>query len=132
MPHVVIQYTPNMEVDMDGLCRELLATLIEQKDQHGKQLFPIGGTRVLAYPATHYAVADGKQDYAFVYINARIAAGRGAGDKQKTGDAMLAVVKTRFAALFEKKLIGITLQIDESPGQVYDAKHSNLHPLFNK
>jgi 5-carboxymethyl-2-hydroxymuconate isomerase len=24
------------------------------------------------------------------------------------------------------------LQIDESPGQVYDAKHSNLHPLFNQ
>ena len=23
-------------------------------------------------------------------------------------------------------------QIDESPGQVYDAKHSTLHPLFNK
>jgi 5-carboxymethyl-2-hydroxymuconate isomerase len=26
----------------------------------------------------------------------------------------------------------VTIQIDESPGQVYDAKHSNLHPLFDK
>ena len=28
--------------------------------------------------------------------------------------------------------LGITLQIEESPGQVYDAKHNNLHPLFKK
>jgi 5-carboxymethyl-2-hydroxymuconate isomerase len=41
-------------------------------------------------------------------------------------------VKARFAELFAKRLIGITLQIEESPGQVYDAKHNNLHPLFKK
>ena len=132
MPHVVIQYTPNIDSDMDALCRELLAVLIAQKDENGRQLFPIGGTRVLAYPAAHYAVADGKQDRAFVYINARIAAGRSELSKQATGDAMLARIQAFFAPLFEKKLIGITLQIDESPGQVYDAKHSNLHPLFNQ
>ncbi|HTH80011.1 MAG TPA: 5-carboxymethyl-2-hydroxymuconate isomerase, partial [Ramlibacter sp.] len=44
----------------------------------------------------------------------------------------LAVVKQHFAPIFDETLIGITLQIDESPGQVYDAKHSTLHPLFNK
>jgi 5-carboxymethyl-2-hydroxymuconate isomerase len=132
MPHVVIHYTPNVAADMDALCRELAAVLIEQKDDNGTALFPVGGTRVLAYPAAHYAVADGKQDYGFVYINARIAAGRSAAAKARAGDAMLAKVKARFASLFEKKLIGITLQIDESPGQVYDAKHSNLHALFKK
>lgn len=117
---------------MDALCHELLAVLIAQKDENGQQLFPIGGTRVLAYPAAHYAVADGKQDRAFVYINARIAAGRSELSRQATGNAMLARIQAFFAPLFEKKLIGITLQIDESPGQVYDAKHSNLHPLFNQ
>jgi len=132
MPHVVIHYTPNVEPDMTALCRELAATLIALKDESGGQLFPVGGTRVLAYPAAHFAVADSKQDYAFVYINARIAEGRSDAAKQQAGDAMLGVVKARFAAMFENKLIGITLQIDESPGQVYDAKHSNLHPLFKK
>jgi 5-carboxymethyl-2-hydroxymuconate isomerase len=132
MPHVVIQYTPNVEADMDALCRELAAVLIEQKDENGGPLFPVGGTRVLAYPAAHYTVADGKQDYAFVYINVRIAAGRSEAAKARAGDAMLEKVKAHFAPLFEKKLIGITLQVDESPGQVYDAKHSNLHALFNK
>jgi len=78
MPHLVILYTPNVEpeTDMSALCRTLADTMLEQRDETGKQVFPTGGTRVLAYPAT--------------------------------------------------------LNVDESPGQVYDAKHSNLHPLFNK
>ena len=31
-----------------------------------QQVFPTGGMRVLAYPAAHSAVADGRRDYAFV------------------------------------------------------------------
>ena len=132
MPHVVIQYTPNIDSDMDVLCSELLAVLVAQKDEDGKPLYPIGGTRVLAYPAAHYAVADGKPDRAFVYINARIAGGRSDRAKQASGDAMLACVQAHFAQLFANRPIGITVQIDESPGQVYDGKHNNLHPLFSK
>ncbi|MDP9970226.1 5-carboxymethyl-2-hydroxymuconate isomerase [Variovorax paradoxus] len=134
MPHVVIQYTANLEAeaDMGGLCRSLAAVLVAQKDGAGRKLFPTGGTRVLAYPAVHYAVADDADDYAFVYINVRIAAGRSEEDRKKAGDALLDGVKKHFAPIFDKRHIGITLQIDESPGQVYDGKHSNLHPLFNK
>ncbi len=68
----------------------------------------------------------------FVYINMRIAAGRSAAAKKRAGDAVLDKVQARFAARSSRRVIGVTLQIDESPGQVYDAKHSNLHPLFKK
>jgi 5-carboxymethyl-2-hydroxymuconate isomerase len=134
MPHLVILYTPNVEpeTDMSALCRTLADTMLEQRDETGKQVFPTGGTRVLAYPATHYAVADGKADYAFVYLNLRMAAGRSDAVKQRVGDALLARVKQHFEPVFARRHIGITLNVDESPGQVYDAKHSNLHPLFNK
>jgi 5-carboxymethyl-2-hydroxymuconate isomerase len=134
MPHVVLQYTANLEteVDMPALCREIAAVLVEQKDEAGGPLFPIGGTRVLAYPASVYAVADGKADYSFCYINIRIAGGRSEAAKKRAGDAVLAKAQARFAAAFDRKHIGVTIQIDESPGQVYDAKHSNLHPLFKK
>ena len=134
MPHLVILYTPNVEpeTDMTALCRTLADTMLEQRDEAGKQVFPTGGTRVLAYPAAHYAVADGKADYAFVYLNLRMAAGRSDAVKQRVGDALLARVKQHFEPVFARRHIGITLNVDESPGQVYDAKHSNLHPLFNK
>ena len=134
MPHLVILYTPNIEAetDMTALCRALADTMLEQRDDEGRQVYPTGGTRVLAYPAAHHAVADGQADYAFVYLNLRMAAGRPPAVQQRIGDALLAQVRTHFAPIFDRRPIGITLQIDESPGQVYDGKHSNLHPLFNK
>jgi 5-carboxymethyl-2-hydroxymuconate isomerase len=132
MPHLVILYTPNLEgrTNLDFLCRSLADTMLAVKDEAGQQVFPTGGTRVLAYPATHYAVADGQGDYAFMYLNLRMAAGRSDAVKQQAGDSLLEAVKRHFAPIFEKSLIGITLQVDESPGQVYDGKHSTLHPLF--
>ena len=52
---------PNLDaiVDMPALCRELADTMLAVRDDDGAQVFPIGGTRVLAYPAPHFAVADG-------------------------------------------------------------------------
>ena len=134
MPHLVILYTPNIEAetDMSALCRSLADTMLAQRDEADKPVYPTGGTRVLAYPAAHYAVADGEADYAFVYLNLRMAAGRSEAVKKRAGDDLLAAVRAHFAPIFDKRHIGITLQIDESPGQVYDGKHSNLHPLFNK
>ena len=134
MPHCVILYTGNVETktNMGALCRKLADSMLTVRDEAGNQVFPTGGTRVLAYPASHYAVADGEEDYAFMYLNIRMGAGRSAAVKQKAGDQLLAVVKEHFAPIFEQELVGITLQIDESPGQVYDGKHSTLHPLFNK
>ncbi|MRD46737.1 5-carboxymethyl-2-hydroxymuconate Delta-isomerase [Caenimonas koreensis] len=134
MPHLVILYTPNIEklTDLDVLCRSLADHMLTVRDEAGKQVFPTGGTRVLAYPAAHYAVADGKGDYGFMYLNVRMAAGRSEAVKKRAGDGLLDVVKQHFAPVFDSSLLGITLQIDESPGQVYDGKHSTLHPLFNK
>ncbi|NML42375.1 5-carboxymethyl-2-hydroxymuconate Delta-isomerase [Ramlibacter sp. G-1-2-2] len=134
MPHCVILYTPNLDAktDVSVLCRKLADQMLTIQDEAGKQVFPTGGTRVLAYPAAHYAVADGKGDYGFMYLNIRMASGRSADVKKMAGDRLLDVVKEHFKPIFEQELVGITLQIDESPGQVYDGKHSTLHPLFNQ
>ena len=134
MPHCVILYTPNLETktEVGVLCRKLADEMLRIRDEEGRQVFPTGGTRVLAYPAAHCAVADGKGDYGFMYLNVRMGAGRSDAVKKEAGDRLFAVVRQHFAPIFEQELVGITLQIDESPGQVYDGKHSTLHPLFNK
>lgn len=133
MPHLVILYTPNLErdADMTALCRSLADTMLSVLDDNGKQVFPTGGTRVLAYPAAHYAVADGKGDYAFVYLNLRMGHGRSAAVHQRAGEALLRTAKSHFQPTFSERTIGMTLQIDEGH-EVFDAKHSNLHPLFAK
>ncbi|AEG91242.1 5-carboxymethyl-2-hydroxymuconate Delta-isomerase [Ramlibacter tataouinensis] len=134
MPHLVILYTPNLEAetDMTALCRALADTMLAVRDEEGRQVFPTGGIRVLAYPAAHHAVADGKADYAFAYLNLRMGAGRSDATREQAGDALLARARDHFAPLLERRPLGLTLQIDESPGQVYDGKFGNLHPLFNK
>ena len=134
MPHLVIVYTPNIEAhtDMSALCRRLADTMLAQRDDAGQQVYPTGGTRVLAYPAAHFAVADGSGDHGFVYLNVRMAAGRSDAVKQRIGDALLTTTRQHFEPLLAKRHVGITLQIDESPGQVYDGKCGNLHPLFNR
>jgi 5-carboxymethyl-2-hydroxymuconate isomerase len=142
MPHLVILYTGQLdaEVQMTTLCRQMADAMLTVKDEEGKQVFPTGGTRVLAYPAPHYAVADGGAagqavggtgDYAFVYLNVRMGRGRSEATQQRIGQTLLEVAKTFFAPVMAQRHIGITLQIDVGP-EVFDAKHSNLHPLFQK
>ena len=99
MPHLVILYTANLdrEADISGLCRSLCDTLLAQRDESGKQVFPTGGTRVLAYPAAHSAVADGKDDYGFLYMNLRMAKGRSAVVHQQVGEALKAAVGSYLA-----------------------------------
>lgn len=141
MPHLVILYTPNLDAitDMTALCRRLADAMLAVKDEAGQQVFPTGGTRVLAYPAAHFAVADGGAagvaagrggDYAFVYLNLRMGAGRSAATQKRAGDTLLAGASAHLDPLMQHHWIGLTVQVDESPGQVYDGKHSNLHSLF--
>lgn len=131
MPHLVALYTRELEAltDVDVLCRELADAMLSVKDEAGRPVFPTGGTRVLAYPAAHSAVADGKRDYLFVYLNVRMARGRSAAVHQAVGDAVTAAAKTRLQALFETRHIGLTVQVDEGH-EVYDSKSSTIHPLF--
>ncbi len=132
MPHLVILYTANLELetDMSALCRSLADTMLAVRDEDGKQVFPTGGTRVLAYPAAHGAVADGRADYAFVYLNLRMGKGRSDAIKNIAGRAIFERARAHFDLNFQQRHLGMTLQIDEGQ-EVFDGKHSNLHPLFS-
>jgi 5-carboxymethyl-2-hydroxymuconate isomerase len=138
MPHLVILYTPNLETktDMTALCRSMADVMLTVRDEEGKQVYPTGGTRVLAYPASHYAVADGgaagraagnSGDYAFVYMNL----GRSDATKNAAGHALSTAAKVHFASLLATEHMGLTVQVDEGH-EAFDAKHSSLHPLFAK
>jgi 5-carboxymethyl-2-hydroxymuconate isomerase len=141
MPHLVILYTPQLdrETDMNALCRKLADTMIAQRDESGKAVFPIGGTRVLAYPAAHFAVADGGaaaraqgqgDDCAFAYFNLRMGRGRSDAVKRAAGEALVAVAREHLAPVLQRRPVGLTLQVDEGQ-EAFDGKFGNLHPLFN-
>ena len=130
MPHLVILYSGNLDSrsDMSLLCRRLADTLLAQRDEAGKAVFPPGGTRVLAYPAPHFAISDG--DYGFAYLNLRMGRNRSEAVQQAVGTALMTVTQAHFGPLMTAMHMGVTLQIDVG-AEVFDAKHSSLHPLFN-
>jgi 5-carboxymethyl-2-hydroxymuconate isomerase len=129
MPHLVVLYSGNLEAetDMTALCRSLADAMLTVHDEQGKP----GGVRVFAYPAAHFAVADGERDYAFLYLNLRMGRGRTAAVRNRAGETLLAAAKAHLAPLFARRYVGLTLQIDEGQ-EVFDAKHSTIHPLFRK
>jgi 5-carboxymethyl-2-hydroxymuconate isomerase len=133
MPHLVILYTPNLEteLDMTGLCRSMADAMLTVRDEAGAQVFPTGGTRVLAYPAAHCAVADGSGDFAFCWFHLRMGRGRSEAVQQAAGQALAAAAKERFAPVLGRRPVGLTLQVDVG-AEVFDAKFGNLHPLFAK
>ncbi|MBS0441611.1 MAG: 5-carboxymethyl-2-hydroxymuconate isomerase [Proteobacteria bacterium] len=131
MPHLVILYTPNLEgeTDMTALCRTLADAMLGVKDEAGANVFPTGGTRVLAYPAAHFAVADGSGDHAFCWFNLRMGRGRSAAVQQAAGQALADAAKAHFAPVLARRAVGLTLQVDVG-AEVFDAKFGNLHALF--
>ncbi len=133
MPHIVILYTPNLErdTDFDVLCRSLADAMLAVTDEAGRAVFPVGGVRVLAYPAAHYAVADGSGDHAFCWMNLRMGRGRSAATQQAAGQALVDAARKHFAPVLARRSVGLTLQVDEGP-EVFDAKFGNLHSLFAK
>jgi 5-carboxymethyl-2-hydroxymuconate isomerase len=95
---------------------------------------------VLAFAASHYAIADGgaagkaaggSGDYGFVYLNLRMARGRSEATQKAAGDAVSEAARAHFQELLKTQHLGITVQIDEGH-EVFDAKHSSLHPLFRR
>jgi len=126
MPHLKIEYTANLDAltDVGALCKTLSHTLVTMKDANGTLVFPLYGTRVLAYPAAQYAVADGEQGRAFVYMNMRVTPGRSDELIKAVGDELLAAAKSHLAPVLDKVPLRLTLHIDATaPG--YEGKFSS-------
>ena len=131
MPHLVILYSKNVEdgTDMTALCRTLADTMIALRDEAGAPVFPVAGTRVLAYPAAHSAVADTRHDCGFMYFNLRMARGRSDAVKREAGEKLVAAARAHLAPLLASRPVGLTLQVDEGT-EAFDGKFGNLHALY--
>lgn len=126
MPHLKIEYTANLDAhaDIAELCKTLSHTLVTLKDANGTLVFPLYGTRVLAYPAAQYAVADGEQGRAFVYMNMRVTPGRSDELIKAVGDELLAAAKAHLAPVLARLPLRLTLHIDATPPG-YEGKFSS-------
>jgi 5-carboxymethyl-2-hydroxymuconate isomerase len=107
MPHLTLEYTDNIEVDI----QPLLARLHEEVVATGA--INLKGIKSRAIKHTQYRVADGDPDYAFVHVGLLIREGRPIEVQKEATQRVMKVLKETFGHLFEKRKLSLTVDLKE-------------------
>lgn len=126
MPHLVVEYTDNLEPGAE--IPALLAALAENLCHSG--VFPPGGVRVRALRLADYVVGDGgHDDAAFVHVTVKIGAGRPASVRETLFAHLFEIIKGHFARRFEQGPLALSMYVEEVD-EAGSFKHNNLHALY--
>ena len=128
MPHLIYEYTDNLdaEADIKGLLLKSNQVLIAQGG-----VLPIGGIRSRAIRLTDYCVADGTVDDAFVHAVLKMGAGRSDEVKKKIGDDLFKMISEHFAAIYAKRTLALSMEIVEF-SEAGTWKQNNIHARYKK
>lgn len=120
MPHLIIEYSANLDADMD--VEELVAAM------HAAAIaidaLPIGGIRTRAARREHYRIADGHPDNTFINVTLRVAP-RPPEVKKDAGERLFQALRDFTRSVFETRPLSLSLEIQEiDPENRW--KHSNI------
>jgi 5-carboxymethyl-2-hydroxymuconate isomerase len=107
MPHLTLEYTDNIDVDV----QPLLARLHEEVVATGA--INLKGIKSRALQHTQYRIADGDPDYAFVHVGLLIREGRPVEVQQDATRRVMKVLKETFGHLFETRKLSLTVDLKE-------------------
>jgi 5-carboxymethyl-2-hydroxymuconate isomerase len=127
MPHLVIEYSANIEdaFDLDALLDRLHATAIETG------MFPIGGIRIRAYRADRYRIADCAPDNAFVHVTAIVGSGRPISRREAVSQQLFAALSEELEPLAARSPLAISFNMREFD-PVLNFKKNNLHEYVER
>jgi 5-carboxymethyl-2-hydroxymuconate isomerase len=112
MPHIVVEYSANLENQIDIL--KLVEEVHEAALQTGE--FEVAAVRTRASRREYYAIADRHRDNAFVAIWVRIASGRTPERRKGLGEQIFEAACRYLEPVYEKTPIGISLEVQEIDG----------------
>jgi 5-carboxymethyl-2-hydroxymuconate isomerase len=125
MPHFTLQYSANLDgtLDIAAACEVVRRAAVETG------IFPLGGIRVRAVRCEHFAIADGRPDYAFIDLLLRIGEGRDLATRQKAGEHVFRALSQFLDPVFAKHPLALSFDI-----QINDAatswKRNPIHDLL--
>lgn len=107
MPHVHIDYSPNLEarLDIPGLC----ATIRDAAAATG--VLPLAGIRVRATACNHVVIADGNPDHAFLDISLRLRGGRSQPDKERATAEIFAAAEAYCAEVLQSSSFMLSFEM---------------------
>ena len=120
MPHLTLEYSDNIEVDV----QPLLARLHEEVVATGA--INLKGIKSRAIKHTQYRVADGNPDYAFVHVGLLIREGRPIEIQKEATQRVMKVLKETFGHLFEKRKLSLTVDLKEMRAGIALTDHNIL------
>jgi 5-carboxymethyl-2-hydroxymuconate isomerase len=107
MPHLTIEYTDNLEFDVQALLARLHSELV------ATGAINLKGLKSRAIRHTEYRIADGNPAYAFVHVNLLIREGRPVEVQKDASQRVLAVLRETFEQSFEKSHLSLSIDIKE-------------------
>lgn len=107
MPHIQIDYSPNLEARLDvaGLCRVLRDAAV------ATGVLPLAGIRVRATACNHVVIADGNPEHAFLDISIRLRAGRTPQEKARATAQVFAAAEAFCAGVMQTSSFMLSMEM---------------------
>jgi len=107
MPNLTLEYTDNLDFDVQALLARLHSELVATGAINLKGI----KSRVIRH--SEYRIADGNPEYAFVSVNLLIRAGRPLEVQKDMSQRILAALKETFGERFEYGYLSLSVDIKE-------------------
>ena len=109
MPHLIIEYSANLEADI--AFAELVRALHETA--MGIDALPPGGMRTRAARRDNYRVADSHPANGFINVTLRMAAGRPPASRRIIGEKLFDRLRSFTRSAYEKRPLALSFEIQE-------------------
>ncbi len=107
MPQLTLEYTDNLDFDVQSLLERLHSELV------ATGAINLKGLKSRAIRHREYRIADGNPDYAFVHVNLLIREGRPLEVQNDASQRILAVLKETFGERFDHGYLSLSVDIKE-------------------
>ena len=118
MPQLTLEYTDNLEFDIQSLLARLHLELA------ATGAINLKGLKSRAVRHSEYRIADGNPQYAFVHVSLLIREGRPLEVQKDASQRVMAVLKETFGHRFENSYLSLSVDIKEMRDGVALTQHN--------
>lgn len=122
MPHVVVEYSANLEEQLD--IRALLKKIHDAVLASG--VFKVSALRTRAERREVYVIADGDPDNAFIHVDVRMGPGRDATTRMSISQGVLDTIVAETREVFARTGLGLSVEVREIDNSAA-VRRNNLH-----
>jgi 5-carboxymethyl-2-hydroxymuconate isomerase len=122
MPHVVVEYSANLEekLDIRALLQKIHAAVL------ASGVFKVGAVRTRAERREVYVIADGDPDNAFFHTEIRMAPGRDPRERKSVAQGVLDTIAAETRDVFARAGLGLSVEVREIDNSA-SVRLNNLH-----